>query len=64
MFTPISYCEAELKAHGLTLAILTASCFVVARLENADAMKVSDIENICRTNNATCRLFIFGLAQV
>jgi hypothetical protein len=63
MFTRISYCEAELKARGLTLAALIASIFVVAGLGHADTMKASDIENICRTNNDTCRLFIFGLAQ-
>jgi hypothetical protein len=29
----------------------------------ADTMKVSDVENTCRTNNDACKFFIFGLAQ-
>jgi hypothetical protein len=29
----------------------------------ADSMKVSDMESICKTNNDTCRLFIWGFAQ-
>ena len=29
----------------------------------ADTMKVSTLEDICKTNNDTCRFFIWGFAQ-
>ena len=30
---------------------------------NADSMKVSDLEEMCKSNNDTCRFFIWGFAQ-
>jgi hypothetical protein len=47
----------------LTLMALAVSLVAAAEPVQVDTMKVSDVENICRTNNDTCRLFIFGLAQ-
>ena len=47
----------------LTMMALAVSLVAAAEPVQVDTMKVSDVENICRTNNDTCRLFIFGLAQ-
>ena len=47
----------------LTLMALAVSLVAAAEPVRADMMKVSDVENICRTNSDTCKMFIFGLAQ-
>jgi hypothetical protein len=48
--------------------VLIMMAFAVALMAavepvQADTMKVSDVENMCRTNNDPCKFFIFGLAE-
>jgi hypothetical protein len=45
----------------LTLMALAVSLMTAVGPAQADTMKVSDVEDICRMNNDTCKLFIFGL---
>jgi hypothetical protein len=52
-----------LRTLVLTLMAFAVSLVAAAEPVRADTMKVSDVENICRTNNDTCKMFIFGLAQ-
>jgi hypothetical protein len=52
-----------LRTVVLTLIALTVTLMAAVERVQADTMKVSDVENICRTNNDTCKFFIFGLAQ-
>ena len=47
----------------LTLMAFAVSLVAAAEPVRAGTMKAADVENICRTNNDTCKLFIFGLAQ-
>jgi hypothetical protein len=47
----------------LTLIAFALSLMAAVEPAQADTMKVSDVENICRTNNDACKFFIFGLAQ-
>jgi hypothetical protein len=42
---------------------MAAFCFLGTVTTRADTMKVSDLEGICKTNNDTCRFFIWGFAQ-
>ena len=43
-------------------ALALFSVFAAANTR-ADSMKVSDLEEMCKTNNDTCRFFIWGFAQ-
>jgi hypothetical protein len=52
-----------LRTVVLTLMAFATALVAAAGPVQADTMKASDVENICRTNNDTCKLFIFGLAQ-
>ena len=55
--------EARLRTLILTLMAFTVFLATAVESVQAGTMKASDVENICRTNNDTCKLFIFGLAQ-
>lgn len=45
------------------LGALASLCLIGAGTARADTMKVSDLEGMCKTNNDTCRFFIWGFAQ-
>ena len=45
------------------LGAMASLFFLGAVTTRADSMKVSDLENMCKTNNDTCRFFIWGFAQ-
>jgi hypothetical protein len=45
------------------LGAMASLCFLGTVTARADSMKVSDLEEMCKTNNDTCRFFIWGLAQ-
>jgi hypothetical protein len=55
--------EAKLRTVVLTLMAFATALVAAAGPVQGDTMKASDVENICRTNSDTCKLFIFGLAQ-
>lgn len=52
-----------MKNWSVTLIAFALTLVAAAEPVLADTMKASDVENICRTNNDTCKFFIFGLAQ-
>ncbi len=45
------------------LGAMASFCFLGTVTTRADTMKVSDLEGRCKTNNDTCRFFIWGFAQ-
>lgn len=45
------------------LGAMVSFSFLASVTTRADTMKVSDLEGMCKTNNATCRFFIWGFAQ-
>lgn len=45
------------------LGAMASLSFLGTVTARADTMKVSDLEDMCKTNNDTCRFFIWGFAQ-